>query len=156
MYETEYPQGASHKSRALLFDRAGQFICLGRIKPGKSVYHVTVGGTMESGETTEAALARELKEEIDATAVIGRAFLTVLDTTYHVALSLRLGPNPFTGPEFADRSLGRYSITRVPLSKAMNPEFDLQPVLLQDFFRDYGGAVLAEVKRLDGLTHQHR
>lgn len=156
MYEDNWPLDARQKVRALLIDSDGNLVLLQRIKPNKPVYHVTAGGKVERGEAKRQALVRELREELDATVVLGRSFLTTLDTTYYVAHLVELGPNPFTGPEFSESKLGRYAIARVPLAEAAAETFDLQPYIVRDFLGRYGEAVLAEAKRLAEIKPRGR
>jgi ADP-ribose pyrophosphatase YjhB (NUDIX family) len=151
MYEDDWPLDARQKVRALLVDSDANLVLLQRLKPNKPAYHVTAGGKVERGEAKREALVRELREELDATVVLGRAFLTTLDTTYYVAHLVELGPHPFTGPEFSDEKLGRYAIARVPLAEAISSEIDLQPYIVRDFLSHYGQAVLAEAKRLSEI-----
>lgn len=148
MYEKSFPKGAPRKVRALLFDAEENLVLLRRTKPNKPVYHVTAGGKIEPGERKVAALRRELREELDATVRVGRLFFTVLDTTYYVAALMHLGPNPFTGPEFAKAKNGKYHIDAVALHAVLSGQVDLQPEILPDLLRRYGQALLVEAAAL--------
>lgn len=148
MYENKLPAKFPRKVRALLFDEFEQIVLLGRDKPNKPLYYVTAGGKVEKGESKVDALHRELREELDATVAIGRPFFTILDTTYYVARVIELGPNPFTGPEFAKEGNGRFFIDALALEDVIGHDVDLQPEALPDLLRLYEGAILEEVRSL--------
>jgi len=54
--------------RALLVTRDGDLLTIRRTRPGLEPYWVLPGGGVDDGENLETALARELHEEIAATA----------------------------------------------------------------------------------------
>ena len=56
--------------RALLITPDGDLLTIQRVRPGHDPYWVLPGGGVEDGENLETALARELREEIAATADI--------------------------------------------------------------------------------------
>jgi 8-oxo-dGTP pyrophosphatase MutT (NUDIX family) len=64
--------------RALLTTPDGDLLTIQRVRPGQDPYWVLPGGGVEDGEDQETALARELQEEIAATADL-RSFLRILD-----------------------------------------------------------------------------
>jgi 8-oxo-dGTP pyrophosphatase MutT (NUDIX family) len=148
MYENKFPTKTPRKVRALLFDEYEQIVLLGRDKPNELLYYVTAGGKVEKGESKVDALRRELREELDATVVIGRPFFTILDTTYYPVRLLELGPNPFTGPEFAKEKNGRFFIEAFGIDDVIGHEIDLQPYILPDLLRHYEGAIREEVRSL--------
>ncbi len=50
-------------ARAILITKKNKLLLMRRFKPETGEYYVTIGGGVEDGETSEQALARELKEE---------------------------------------------------------------------------------------------
>jgi 8-oxo-dGTP pyrophosphatase MutT (NUDIX family) len=64
--------------RALLTTPEGDLLTIRRIRPGQEPYWVLPGGGVENGEDLETALARELHEEIAATADV-HSLLHILD-----------------------------------------------------------------------------
>jgi ADP-ribose pyrophosphatase YjhB (NUDIX family) len=57
--------------RAVLVTPDGGLLTIRRIRPGQGPYWVLPGGGVEDGEDLESPLARELREELAATAAIG-------------------------------------------------------------------------------------
>lgn len=52
-------------ARAILIDRQHRLVLIRRTTPGQAPYWTTPGGGVEPGDaSTEAALARELREEL--------------------------------------------------------------------------------------------
>jgi len=64
--------------RALLVTSDHDLLVIQRIRPGQDPYWVLPGGGVEAGEDLETALARELREEIAATADV-HSLLYVLE-----------------------------------------------------------------------------
>jgi ADP-ribose pyrophosphatase YjhB (NUDIX family) len=64
--------------RALLVTPDHDLLAIKRIRPGQAPYWVLPGGGVEVGEDLEAALARELREEIAAAADV-HSLLYVLE-----------------------------------------------------------------------------
>ena len=73
MFTDYYPKRKS--IRAILFDHEDRLVFLGLRQPGKPVVYLTFGGGVEEQEVPEETLRREIIEELDAEAVIGREFL---------------------------------------------------------------------------------
>ncbi|MBB5787041.1 NUDIX domain-containing protein [Jiangella mangrovi] len=98
---------AVRSARALLFDDGGRLVLIKRVRPGRGPYWTTPGGKLEpSDDSLEAALHRELMEELGATAqVLGRVHVveptTEHPTRQHVFLAqlLTMDPSLRCGPE---------------------------------------------------------
>ena len=102
--------------RALLVTPDHDLLAIKRIRPGQVPYWVVPGGGVEVGEDLEAALARELREEIAAAADV-HSLLYVLERGgerqyFYLARvhSWSADPGDRTGPEFADPARGEYRL----------------------------------------------
>jgi 8-oxo-dGTP pyrophosphatase MutT (NUDIX family) len=147
MFTDAYPD--RHSIRAILFDTEGKLVFLGLRQPGREVFYMTFGGGVEADETAEVTLERELLEELDATAAIGREVFAVPAHRYHVAVITHEGEHPFTlGPEFNEGRDETYEIKRVTFEEATADDFDLQPELLKPFLKLYERILLQEVELL--------
>jgi 8-oxo-dGTP pyrophosphatase MutT (NUDIX family) len=145
MFTRHYPEREA--VRALLFDEEKNLLLLKRIKTGRPVYYVTPGGKIEEEDASiEAALQRELMEELDAEALIGREVLSLPGQRFHIAKVTYLGPNPFThGPEFKNTAYGKYELAKIPLSKVISYHFNLQPVIIKTFLKQYHKVIEGEL-----------
>src|ERR1022692_3011607 len=72
------PGAMTDRVRALLITPDDDLLTIQRIRPGQDPYWVLPGGGVETGEDLETALARELREEIAATADV-HSLLHILD-----------------------------------------------------------------------------
>lgn len=143
-----------HSARALLIDDEDRLVLFKRTKPGEDPYWSTVGGGVDpSDASVEAALHREIAEELGATAT-GEVpvFLHSFDNGtgltvqhYYVARLVSLDLSSRDGPEFADPSRGSYDPVRVPLtgSCAELSGLDLRPPLLKQFILINAEALIA-------------
>jgi 8-oxo-dGTP pyrophosphatase MutT (NUDIX family) len=125
--------------RALLITRHGDLLTVLRTRPGQEPYWVLPGGGVEDGENLEAALARELHEELAATADI-HGLIHVLDVggdRQYVYLaragSWSSSPADRSGPEFTDPARGDYHPQPVPLTSEALAGIDLRPNALAQF-----------------------
>jgi ADP-ribose pyrophosphatase YjhB (NUDIX family) len=132
--------------RALLVTSGHDLLTIKRIRPGTDPYWVLPGGGVEAGEDLETALARELREEITATADV-HSLLYVLERGperqyFYLAPvhSWSADPGNRTGPEFADPSNGEYRVQAVPLPAEALMAIDLKPDELAEFLVSYLGA----------------
>jgi 8-oxo-dGTP pyrophosphatase MutT (NUDIX family) len=119
--------------RALLITPDGDLLTIQRIRPGQDPYWVLPGGGVEPGEDLEAALARELHEEIAATADV-HSLLHILehdgDRQYFYLARVRswsAEPDDRTGPEFTDPARGEYHLQPIPLTAQALAGINLKP-----------------------------
>src|ERR1700729_1497860 len=77
--------------RALLITPAGELLTIRRVRPGEDTYWVLPGGGIDAGEDLETALARELHEEIPATADLRGRAAVLLEPVRHQQLTRRAG-----------------------------------------------------------------
>jgi 8-oxo-dGTP pyrophosphatase MutT (NUDIX family) len=129
----------TNRVRALLITPDGDLLTFRRVRPGQDTYWVIPGGGVEDGESLEAALARELREEIAATADI-HSLVYILDhggDRQYFYLS-RVGSwsaqaADRDGPEFTDPARGEYHLQIVPLTTEAVERIDLKPDALAQF-----------------------
>jgi ADP-ribose pyrophosphatase YjhB (NUDIX family) len=125
--------------RALLVTSGRDLPAIQRIRPGQDPYWVLPGGGVEAGEDLETTLARELREEIAATAEV-HSLLYVLERSgerqyFYLARvhSWSADPGDRAGPEFADPARGEYRLHAVPLTAEALVAMDLKPDELAEF-----------------------
>jgi ADP-ribose pyrophosphatase YjhB (NUDIX family) len=119
--------------RAILITPDDDLLTIRRVRPGRPPYWVLPGGGVEPGEDLQAALGRELREEIAATANV-HSLLHILDRgderqyfclaradTWSAEASAR------SGPEFTDPARGEYHLQAVPLTAEALSAIDLKP-----------------------------
>jgi 8-oxo-dGTP pyrophosphatase MutT (NUDIX family) len=134
-----------HNVRAVLL-HDGHLVFLRRGWPGGPSYYETVGGGVEASDADlEAALRREVTEEIGATIGPPTGILTSTDPGervtvvrhYFLADVLEVDASRRGGPELDDPDLGDFTPVRVPLDAAAVAALDLQPPELAAWLRDY-------------------
>jgi ADP-ribose pyrophosphatase YjhB (NUDIX family) len=125
--------------RALLTTPDGDLLTIQRVRPGQDPYWVLPGGGVEDGEDLETALARELQEEIAATADL-HSLLHILDQGgdrqyFYLARarSWSAEDGDRSGPEFADPTRGEYHLQPVPLTAQALAGINLKPDALARF-----------------------
>jgi 8-oxo-dGTP pyrophosphatase MutT (NUDIX family) len=128
-------------ARAILLD-GDDLVLIQRTKPGRELYWVTVGGGVEADDRTiEAALHREVYEELGGT--VGRAELVYLITDelddgigiQHIfaANLVSMDRTARTGTEFSKPERGGYEVVRVPFTAEAVDELNLMPPQLAEF-----------------------
>ncbi|BCB74519.1 hypothetical protein GCM10022251_74400 [Phytohabitans flavus] len=136
--------------RAILIDEDDRLVLIKRIKPGSSPYWTTPGGGLESTDATlEAALRRELREELGAEADgFAQVFLFTAPDGDGVSVQhffacrlVRLHEAERTGPEYADPSRGGYELDRVTIDELS--AVDLKPDVLKGFIASNEEALLS-------------
>lgn len=134
-----------HNVRAVLLD-GDQLVFLRREWPGGTTYFTTVGGGVEPEDTDlEAALRREVLEEIGATIGPPTEFLTLTDPDDKVTVVqhffradvLDMDLSRRSGPELDDPDVGDLSPVRVALAASAVRELELQPPELADYLREH-------------------
>lgn len=125
--------------RAVLITPDHDLLTIRRTRPGQEPYWVLPGGGVEDGEDPETALARELREELAATADI-HSLIHVLDRDderqyFYLARvqSWSASDADRSGPEFSDPSRGDYHPQPVPLTAEALTRIDLKPDALSQF-----------------------
>ncbi|MGW7612020.1 NUDIX domain-containing protein [Streptomyces sp. NPDC054766] len=137
-----------HNVRAVLRDD-GHLVFLRREWPGGTPYCTTVGGGVEPYDAgLEAALRREVMEEIGATIGPAVEFLTLTEpgerTTvvrhYFRADVLDMDPNRRSGPELDDPDTGDFSAVRVAPEASALAALGLQPPELAAHLHEHLGS----------------
>lgn len=125
--------------RALLITPDGDLLTIRRVRPGQEPYWVLPGGGVEDGESHETALARELREEIAATADV-HGLVYTLDhggdrQYFYLARARSWSANAAdrSGPEFNDPTRGEYQLQPIPLTAEAIERINLKPDALAQF-----------------------
>jgi ADP-ribose pyrophosphatase YjhB (NUDIX family) len=141
-------------ARAILIDADDRLLLIKRAKPGQPVYWTTPGGGVDDTDTSiEAAMHREIAEEMGAEAAgASQVFLNsrpsdagVAVQHFFVARVTRLDWSARSDPEFADPAKGSYELERVDLDGDGLASIDLVPVALKAFILANREALLAEI-----------
>ncbi|WP_405102967.1 NUDIX domain-containing protein [Micromonospora sp. NBC_01412] len=131
---------ARRSVRAILFDEHGHVVLIKRTKSGQAPYWTAPGGGLEPTDSSlEAALRRELDEELGAEAErFSQVFLFTSPAGEGVSVQhffacrlTRVDEKARSGPEFIDPSRGGYTLDRVAVERL--PTVDLKPDALKDF-----------------------
>lgn len=75
---------------ALIWDGAHFMICQRPAEKARGLLWEFVGGKVEPGETKQAALVRECREELDITVSVGAVFMDVVHTYPDIQIHLTL------------------------------------------------------------------
>jgi ADP-ribose pyrophosphatase YjhB (NUDIX family) len=129
--------------RAVLVTPDDELLTIRRLRPGRPVYWILPGGGVEDGEDPSTALARELREEIAATADV-HSLLYVQEWAggRHYFYLARVhtwsaDPGDRTGPEFTEPGHGEFDIEPVPLTAEAVQSIDLKPEVFSQFLVDH-------------------
>jgi ADP-ribose pyrophosphatase YjhB (NUDIX family) len=141
-------------ARAILIDDQGRLVLVRRTKPGQAPYWTAPGGGVEDGDVSaEAAMRRELAEELGAEAAgaeqvflfSSRSEAGVAVQRFFVARLVRLDEAARSGPEFSEPGRGGYDVDRVDLLGDDLAGVDLKPAALKEFILANREALLATV-----------
>lgn len=118
--------------RAVLVTADEMMLVIRRTKRGIPVYWVLPGGGVEESDASrEAALHREIHEEIAGKADIVRLLHTMeSDTERQLFYLARITTWSFqdrTGPEFSAEGRGEYALEEIPLTVEGVDSIDLKP-----------------------------
>ncbi|MEU7097705.1 NUDIX domain-containing protein [Streptomyces longwoodensis] len=114
--------------------------------PGGTSYYTTVGGGIEAEDADlEAALRREVMEEIGATIGPASEFLTLIEPGDKVTVVhhffradvLDMDLNRRSGPELDDSDMGAFSPVRVALDASAVGALELHPPELADYLHGH-------------------
>ncbi|MFK0227417.1 NUDIX domain-containing protein [Streptomyces sp. NPDC090303] len=133
------------RGRAVLVTADDTMLVIRRTRPGIPVYWVLPGGGVEPGdESREAALHREIHEEIAGKADIIRLLHTLeTDDERQLFYLARIATWSFedrTGPEFSAEGRGQYALEEVPLTLEGLDGIDLKPEEIAPVLRGVIGA----------------
>jgi ADP-ribose pyrophosphatase YjhB (NUDIX family) len=136
-----------------LIDDRDRLVLVKRTRPGQAPYWTAPGGGVEDTDSSvEAALYRELAEELGAEAAgASRVFLFsspsdagVAVQHFFVARLTKLEESARSGPELGDPSRGGYEVDRIDLRGDDLASIDLKPAALKEFILANREALLAE------------
>ncbi|MEU9700981.1 NUDIX domain-containing protein [Streptomyces sp. NPDC047981] len=128
--------------RAVLLTDHGTMLVINRIRPGIPPYQVLVGGGVEPEDTgLEAALLREVREEIAGEAADLRPFCRLENDKgeaeyFYTAQILSWNFDDRTGPEFQRDDRGEYLLEEVPLTIEAINALNLLPPQVKDALLD--------------------
>ncbi|TDC89348.1 NUDIX hydrolase [Actinomadura sp. 7K507] len=131
--------------RALLLD-GDALVLIRRTREGRPVYWTTPGGKVEPADASpEAALRRELDEELGATAGAVRQVFACGEqgsglyrlNTFYVCRLTSMDLSRRHGPEFDDPAKGRYDVDLVPCTPAGLATISLIPETLAAYLHDH-------------------
>jgi ADP-ribose pyrophosphatase YjhB (NUDIX family) len=140
-------------ARAILIDDRGRLVLIKRTKHGQPPYWTAPGGGVEEADgSVEAALRRELAEELGAEVPgVSQVFLYssasdsgVAVQHFFVARLAGIDEGRRDGPELADPARGGYDVDRVDLLGDGLAGVDLKPAALKEFIMANREALLAE------------
>ncbi|MDP4505842.1 NUDIX hydrolase [Nonomuraea turcica] len=135
----------SDRVRAVLITPDDKMLTIGRIRPGRAFYSVLPGGGVEDRDRSlEAALLREIDEELGGQAVI-HSLIHIDDSVPGQRQYIFLARidawdiRARSGPEFNDPARGQYLLQTTPLTRDAVAGLNLLPdavaVLLADHVR---------------------
>ena len=131
--------------RAILLTNEQHMMFIKRVKVSAPPYWVAPGGGVEDGvESLYQTLARELMEELGATAQIASPAFVLrhekagknLEEHFFICHLLKYDLSQRHGPEFADPSRGLYLPDIVPLTPQAIQALNIKTVELRDWLLD--------------------
>lgn len=140
-------------ARAILLSDDGQLLLIKRTKPGQEPYWTAPGGGVEDTDSSvEAALHRELAEELGArVSGVSQVFLVSSPADGGVSVQhiftarlSEIDEEARTGEEYTDPSRGGYELDRVDLRGDALSGIDLKPAALKEFILANRAALLVE------------
>jgi 8-oxo-dGTP pyrophosphatase MutT (NUDIX family) len=129
-------------ARAILIDDDERLVVFKRTLPKRKVYWSTPGGGIDSDDSSiEAALHRELAEELGAVADrVQQVFVTstprgngIAVQHFFVCRLVSMDLAARTGAEFSNPAKGRYDVERIDLRGRKLSRYNLQPPQVRDF-----------------------
>lgn len=133
----------NNRVRAILLDSAGRLTLIKRVKPNTDPYWVVPGGGVEhTDDNFEAALKREIMEELGGTIEIIKLVKVVehvnednVTVRQYIYLShlLTYDLDKRTGPEFMDPTRGEYIVEMLPLTEKVIGSLNLLSDDLKEF-----------------------
>jgi ADP-ribose pyrophosphatase YjhB (NUDIX family) len=124
--------------RALLITPDDDLLTIQRMRARQDPYWVLPGGGVEAGEDLQTALARELREELAATADV-HSLLHVIERGgerqyFYLARARTWSPDAGdrSGPEFTNPARGQYRLQAIPLTVRALAAIDLKPAPLAE------------------------
>ncbi|PSK95436.1 NUDIX domain-containing protein [Murinocardiopsis flavida] len=168
LWEGHYLTGGApdrERVRAVLVTPDGAVVLFRRTVPGRDLYWTTPGGKVEDGETLLQALARELDEELRATAD-RFVLLTAVDRVHgpderlnrHYIFGcrlLRMRPEERYGPEFHPGN-GLHEVDLIPLDAESLAAVDLVPPELRTLLIANAPALRARYVTRSGQSRRAR
>jgi 8-oxo-dGTP pyrophosphatase MutT (NUDIX family) len=151
---------ARQSARALPVSDDGRLLLIRRVRPGLPPYWTTAGGGIEPGDpSAEAAMHRELFEELGATAA-GASQVLLVSSVFRTGLTVQrffvtrlvsLDLSARTGTEVSDKARGTYDPGYFDLhSRFLSRSLlcaDIRPPELGPFILANREAILAEAAR---------
>ncbi|MFF6789029.1 NUDIX domain-containing protein [Streptomyces filamentosus] len=134
----------TERVRAVLVTPDGTMLVIRRTRPGVPVYWVLPGGGVEPDDASrEAALHREVHEEIAGKADVVRLLHTVETggerQFFYLARIATWSFEDRTGPEFGAEGRGEYALEEVPLTPEGLDGIDLRPEEIARVLREAVG-----------------
>ncbi|MGH3736177.1 MAG: NUDIX domain-containing protein [Micromonosporaceae bacterium] len=129
-------------ARAIVIDDQGYLVLIKRTKPGTAPYWTAPGGGVEPDDpSVEAALVRELREELGAEVDSAQQVFLVSNPAgagigvqhFFVCHLRKVDLAQRSGPEFDDPARGGYDLDRVTLTNDDLGQVDLKPAELRTF-----------------------
>ncbi|MFD3563435.1 NUDIX domain-containing protein [Streptomyces sp. NPDC058686] len=128
--------------RAVLITPHNTTLMIKRVRPGVAPYWVIVGGGVEESDASrEAALLREIREEIAGEAQIVRPLHQLKNAKgeveyFYVAQITSWDFNNRTGPEFQRDDRGEYILEEIPLTTEAVAALNLLPEEISTVLRE--------------------